>query len=335
MKGATGRETVIKEVAKEETAMKEAAKEETTMKEAAMKETAKGETTEQDGAIKEAAIKQAMEQVHIPEKMQEDIIAKLQGRMETGWFKTRKRKVEFAAAIAVTFVLAAGVASISVQAIAENAVRARMENLSREEVKEMENLLRKQRVLADTYSREFSENEEQRYRELWRAYEKGTFPQKEIPQANNLEEVEEGAFCYLWDTSEYCLPDRELTDEELLEMIDLSHKQNYALSQSQAVQEVRAEMEAEQKRLKEEVAAAGGITEAEALEIAENYLRSRLGDEAKEMTLERIMLMEQNLGASIIYYVVYKNKDWYENQDIPDYVFVDIDSGDGRILKAH
>lgn len=324
MKGATGRETVMKE-----TAMKETAKEETAMKETTMKEAA-----EQDGAMKEAAIKQAMEQVHIPEKMQEDIIAKLQGRMETGRFKTRKRKVEFAAAIAVTFVLAAGVVSIPVQAIVENAVRARMENLSREEVKETENLLRKQRVLADTYSREFSENEKKRYSELRRAYQKGTFPQREIPQANNLEEAEEGAFCYLWDTSEYCLPDRELTDEELLEMIDMQYKQNYALSQSQAAQEVRAEMEAEQKRLKEEVAAAGGITEAEALEVAENYLRSRLGGEAKEMTLERITLMERNLGTMIIYFVVYENKDWYENQDIPAYVFVDIDSEDGRILNA-
>lgn len=275
--------------------------------------------------MKEPIIKEMMEQIHMPETMREEIIADLENELERHG-KRRAWKLRKATVFVTVFVLAAGVASIPVQAIVQNIVRARMESIPGEEMEEIKNLLQEQKTVADSFSRAYSDSERERCKELWTSYDNGTFPQNSIRQVDIPEAVTEGELCYIWTTGEFYLPDRELTDEELLEIIDFQHEMSYAVSQGEAAREARAEMEAEQARLKERVLAAGGISETQAQKAAMDYMKSELGDRAEEMILEMIKLEDDD--GQIIYFAVYGNADKSIRY------FLDIDSADGSILGS-
>lgn len=288
--------------------------------------------------MSEFDIKEVMEQIHISSEMQEEIVKNVLSRMENGKQKTRSRRKT--AATAAALLLAAGVASLPIQAEVQNIVRARMERLSKEEVQDIENMIREKRTEADGFSREYSDSETKRRRELWQAYEKGTFPEKDIVQVDCEEQVTEGTLCYVRATEVFYLPEREMTDEEQLEIIDFQHKMSYAVSQSAAAQEARAERQAEKKRLKEIVQAAGGISEEEAIEIARKQMESDLGEEAAGMKLRTD---EFGCGARII---DISDETSYEHKEDVAYLvnfynpYVDfsnhlyyIDAMDGSILR--
>ncbi len=44
----------------------------------------------------------------------------------------------------------------------------------------------------------------------------------------------EGSLCYARDTGYFYLPDREMTEEEMLEIIDFQHMMSYVVEHSQA-----------------------------------------------------------------------------------------------------
>ncbi len=184
-------------------------------------------------------VKEAMEQIHISEKMQEEIIMNIQNQMEHG--KKKSWNWRKTGTVAAAFVLAACVLSIPVQAMVNNIVKARMESVPEEEMQAIVDVVQKQSTQADVFSREYSEKEEERNKELWQAYENGTFPEKELLQVDNAAAVTEGTLCYINATGVFCLPDRELTDEELLEIIDFQNKMSYAFAQNTAAQEAKVE----------------------------------------------------------------------------------------------
>ncbi len=273
--------------------------------------------------MKELAIKEMMEQIHISGEMQERIIAELQNGLQNG--KGRKQNWRWIAVFAAVFLLGAGLISIPVQAIIRDAVRARMESISEEEIADMDHRMQEQRTEADSFSREFTAAEAERCHELWRAYKKGMFPQESIRRVETPEAVIEGELCYVWPTGEFYLPERELTDEELLEIIDFQHEMSYVVSESQAAKKARAQGTAEQAWLKARLTLAGGISEEQALEAAKDYMRARIGDEVRYMLPEQIRLKEQE--GRIVYFIVYRNADKSVR------FFLEIDSGDGSILK--
>ncbi len=256
-------------------------------------------------------LKDAMGQIHISEEMQEEIIKNVQKQMKYRDRKTKYRKKMAASAAAVT--LAALAIGFPVRAFVENIVRERMENMSTEEVEDIVIMIREQDAsaaqnvssqdasadpistedsgreegqeqttgLADGFSREYSANEEERSQALWQAYKEGTFPENVIAQVDNAEDAPEGTLCYIRSTGVFHLPDQEMTDEEILEIIDFQHKMSYAVSQTPAAQEARVEMEAERERQREAIRAAGGISEEEAIEIATKQMESDLGERAE------------------------------------------------------
>lgn len=276
--------------------------------------------------MKEFILKEMMGQIHMPETMREEIITDL---LEYGRGNGRRRawKQRRIAVLVTAFVMAAGIAVVPVQALVQNIVRARMEGIPEEEIDEMQRRLREQRTVADSFSRDYTDAEKERSKELWASYKEGTFPQNVIRQVDTPEAVTPGELCYVWATGEFNLPDREMTDEELLEIIDLQHEMSYAVSQGQAAREAREEMRAEQAALRERVQAAGGISEAQALEAAMAYMKSRLGDEAEEMTLEQCKLKE--VEGRILYFIVYGNSDRSVR------CFLNVDSADGSIQKEY
>ncbi|MCM1186373.1 MAG: hypothetical protein NC251_03710 [Lachnoclostridium sp.] len=282
-------------------------------------------------------VRKAVEQIQIPEKMQEEIIRNVQKQMENKDKKGRGKRWEWSlkrmAATAAALVLATGVVGVSASAVVENIVKARMDSIPKEEVQEMWDWLNQQHPAAEaeTYSREYSEREEERNKELWQAYKNGLFPEKEIMLVDSAEDVIEDVLSYNKVTDTFYLPERELTDEELLEIIDLQHMKMYAFAQSPTAQEDKAKQREEQKRLREKLKALGGIEQAEALEIAENQMKAELGDAVVGMKLERISLNdeenEDGVTSGMYYFVFFRNS----GQHI-DYI-CEIDAVDGSILQ--
>lgn len=73
--------------------------------------------------------------------------------------------------------------------------------------------------------RTYSDREKERMAELKQSYQNETAkPEKMIQEVDSADSVTEGTLCYIRPTGEYYLPDRELTDEELLEIIDCNFR---------------------------------------------------------------------------------------------------------------
>lgn len=225
-------------------------------------------------------LKEAMEQIHISKEMQEEIVMNVKRQMESGK-RNRKKTVASVAAI----ILIAGISGISVQAVVKNVVKERMEALPKEKLQSVAAMVQEQEAEADGFLREYSDNEKARIKQLRQDYQNGIFPEKELIQVDKEEDVVEGSLCYIKSTGDFYLPDRELTDEELLEIIDFSHVRSYAIEQSPAAKEAREEYLEEKARLHKIVQEADGISEEEAIEIARKQMESELGEKKEEMEL--------------------------------------------------
>ncbi|MCM1183304.1 MAG: hypothetical protein NC337_08020 [Roseburia sp.] len=236
-------------------------------------------------------VKEAMAQIHISSKMQEEIIMNVQKRMENGKRRTWNwRRMGTAAA---AFALAACVIGVPVQAMVGDIVKARMESVPQEEMQNLNDMIQSQDdVQADGFSREYSDSEKERFKELRQAYKNGAFPETVIAQVDSAEAAQEGTLCYIRATGVFNLPVSEMTDEEILEIIDFQHKMSYAVLQGPAAQEGRAEAQAQTALLEKTVQDAGGISGDNAVEIARKQLKADLGDAA-----DGLELMTDNTGS--------------------------------------
>lgn len=133
--------------------------------------------------------------------------------------------------------------------------------------------------------RAYSDKEKERMAGLQQSYQNETVkPEQMIQEVDSAEDVTEGTLCYIVSTGEYYLPDRELTDEELLEIIDCNFR--ISLNTNRKTQaEYEAEDRAKRAELEAKVKAAGGISEEKAVEIAQKAMETDLGEKAKELKL--------------------------------------------------
>ena len=239
-------------------------------------------------------VKKVMDQVHISSEMQEEVIMNIQRRMEHGNKNTNAWNWRRIATAAAAFALAAGAVSFPVRAFVASVVQERMESVPEEEMKDLNDMVQSQHdVLADGFSRAYSDSEKERSKALWQAYENGTFPEKVIAQADSAENAPEGTLCYIRATGVFNLPAQEMTDEEMLQIIDFQHKMSYAVE----VQAAAAEAQEKTARLEKAVQDANGISRDEAVEIAKKQLMADLGDKAAELEL---MTTSAGSGASLL-----------------------------------
>ena len=133
--------------------------------------------------------------------------------------------------------------------------------------------------------RAYTEKKKERMAGLQQSYQNETAkPEQMIQEVDSAEDVTEGTLCYIVSTGEYYLPDRELTDEELLEIIDCNFR--ISLNTNRKTQaEYEAEDRAKRAELEAKVKAAGGISEEKAVEIAQKAMETDLGEKAKELKL--------------------------------------------------
>lgn len=142
--------------------------------------------------------------------------------------------------------------------------------------------------------RAYSDNEKERMAKLQESYRNETAkPEKMIREVEDAEDVTEETLCYITSTGQFYLPDRELTDEELLQIIDCNFR--IALNSNHKTQaQWDEETRAERAELEAQVKAAGGISEEKAVEIAQKAMETDLGEKAKELKL----VVDENFGWS-------------------------------------
>ena len=118
----------------------------------------------------------------------------------------------------------------SVTVTASGLYRVRMESMNHEKMETYFSGLQEADVAADSYSRPLTDGEKNRLEELRQAYlEEGYFPQKELAMLDSPEKYKKGVAFYA-ARSTFFLPEEEMTDEELLELIDFREKRDYSLA---------------------------------------------------------------------------------------------------------
>lgn len=221
-------------------------------------------------------LQDAVNSIQIPEEMQKEIIRSIK---TTSFQKKKARRNINMAATAAGIVIAVGLVGVPVRALVNSLIQERMEAVPQEEMDAIVEDIEMQQVGADKFSRAYTEKEESRMSELYGQYQSGTFPTGELMQVESIEEAGEGEFYFLIPDSAFYLPDRELTDEELLEIIDFCYKRDYALNkrnEEERAEEI-AQRKEEQAQLVTETVEAGGVTEQEAIETASEWLEKIFG----------------------------------------------------------
>ena len=118
----------------------------------------------------------------------------------------------------------------SVTVTASGLYRARMESMNHEKLETYFSGLQEADVAVDSYSRPLMDSEKNRLEELRRAYqEEGYFPKRELTMLDSPEKYKKGVAFYA-ARSTFFLPEEEMTDEELLELIDFREKRDYSLA---------------------------------------------------------------------------------------------------------
>ena len=177
-----------------------------------------------------------------------------------------------AAILAVLFVVGATSAFAGVRVYQE-----RLQSMSESEKKVIDDGVQDSLSGGDSYSRELTAEESRRMDELESAYRNGTFPEHDIRKAVENSDVnkEDGTLKYCYENSTFYLPDSEMTNEELLEIIDFRYKREYAVD--------------EKNDKAESVPEEDMITKAEAVELAKKYAKQLFHvtvDDKADVTVE-------------------------------------------------
>lgn len=223
-------------------------------------------------------IENRLDSIKLPKNLEQLIY----DSVEQGYRKKKamKRK-QFTrrAAVAAVLLVAAGAVSIPARAFFLSVVQERMAQVPQEQIEHITDVLDSQKTDADSFSREYTKSELEKFSTLGRAYNQGTFPQQELRQEASFNKDITDSLYYAEDTSTFYLPQRELTDEEILEMIDFNSKRDYALAKTQDVSADNSQETAGTK------VSAGSITEAEAIELSNDWLSRLYGVSASGMEI--------------------------------------------------
>lgn len=265
------------------------------------------------------------ESIEIPDNLDLLIINSVEEGYKRMQNKKRKNRgfMGRKAAAAVGIVVLGCAAVIPVKAFVTSLVQERMEQVPAKELEEVESVMDAQEVNADTFSREYTDTEKERYGNLYRAYLQGTFPQGALKQEQSKTEGLEDMLYYAKDTSTFYLPGRELTDEELLQIIEFNTKRDYALEQrTQPV-----EMPPEEKQAREQIAGSGGITEEKAIELGAGWLHNLYGVSEQGMELNHYLDTQYGADEKTVYAVNFSVRS-------TEYYYFYFDTQDGSLLKA-
>lgn len=200
------------------------------------------------------------------EEMVEERIDYCIKRRQTMKFKMPKAVV----AVLVLAVLLGATAGVYA---AKNYLNERMENVSQEEKKEYVSEVLYSDANADVYSRNFTEEERRRIQELEKQYlNEGLFPTDSLLRITSEEEIDSSRICFMVETSTFYLPEENLTDEDILELIDFYYIRDYSLEENNTLIQREFEIESE-------------MDHAEAVELAKEKVQSVFGIDTSNVTI--------------------------------------------------
>lgn len=144
----------------------------------------------------------------------------------------RKRHIPRIPKIAVACMVCFLVTGITVSAVGiVNSYRQRMEDMDGTDMERYYNVAMAGE--ANELNRLYTAEEKARYAQLEDAYETGgLFPESELSCLSEGSAYDGNGVALDTSTRTIYLPDRELTDEELLEIIDFNHKLDYSIYQT-------------------------------------------------------------------------------------------------------
>ena len=183
----------------------------------------------------------------LPESYEKRIKEVLQNLPEKKMPEKKKRWWVFPKTMTIAVMIGVVLVSSGVAA-GVRLYQKRLESMKPEQVEEVYSAVQEQQIDADRYSREMSETEEEELRELKGRYEgEGLFPQKEMTCVETVKDVVPGKLCYCYENGTFYLPERKLSEEELLQIVDFQYKARYSLDKVQKEQEGDAPGNAEEK----------------------------------------------------------------------------------------
>ncbi|MCM1145637.1 MAG: hypothetical protein NC318_09855 [Blautia sp.] len=138
------------------------------------------------------------------------------------WKMTWKKSIVLAAALIATF-------SVTVTA-AVNIIQQRMEAMNEQEIEAYFSGLYQNQIGIDNYNRPYTDTEKKRLKELDTAYrEEARFPEGVLTMLSDPAQYRGKGVAFYAVTATFFLPEKELEDEELLQIIDFRYKRDYSL----------------------------------------------------------------------------------------------------------
>lgn len=138
-------------------------------------------------------------------------------------FKMNLKKAVVLAVAMVMLLSVTATASVGI-------LRERMEAMNREKLKEYFVQVYVSKIPNDNYNRSFSDSEKQRMEELLEKYvSEGQFPEGELKLLDQPNQYKGRNVSYYPETGTFFFPEKEMSDEELLQIIDFRSKRDYSL----------------------------------------------------------------------------------------------------------
>ncbi|WP_310604159.1 hypothetical protein [Anaerosporobacter sp.] len=205
---------------------------------------------------------------------------------------------------------------------ASNYVSQRMQDMDNEEIKKYNEDVQSAEVNADNFNRELSEQEQERKNILANEYNsEGRFPNSSVMEISDLEEIDENTLCFHSSTSTFYLPNRDLTDEEILELIDFYYKRDYSVQISNQTE--KSKLEEETKNISSTLLEKAAITQKEAVSIATKYVNDIFGEDVSNISYG--IEISENFDRTKTYYGVSFSSDEMQYS-------VEFDAEDGKLF---
>ena len=195
-----------------------------------------------------------------------------EGKSKTG---QPQRKINFYGklAVACACVCIITMSGVGVHA-AINYANQRMEQITDAEKEQFISDVNESQASADSYSRPLTDVEKSRLDELTEEYESnGVYPEESILEIKDSSQIDSSRICFEPDTSTFYLPERELTDEDILELIDFYNIRDNVLS-------------GQKTEVVYDMTGVDEITEEEAKSIAKDLLQKLYDADTDNMKVE-------------------------------------------------
>lgn len=139
-----------------------------------------------------------------------------------------RKKMTWKKAVLLAAVLTA-MCSLTVTA-AVGALQRRMEAMNQKEIADYFVQIYTSKLGADNYNRPMKEEERNRMAQLRVSYEQeAVFPQKALTMLSSPDAYKGKGVGFYKETSTFFLPEKDMSDEELLQIIDFVHRRDYSL----------------------------------------------------------------------------------------------------------